>query len=178
MTNQDELKLAHNGAWADDEIKRLENMVTSGFTNELIPKALGRKLQAVATRVHYMKKRKADEMARAGRVWTDDEVATLERMLEAKASRKEIAVILKRSVKGIDQRTTKLRKATATADAKPQQIFTAPMPQPPAVKPITLTPAQRAWARPEPQTHHNAAWAAVAVAAALGGFILGVASAW
>ena len=171
MTNQDELKLAHSGAWSDDEIKRLENMVASGFNNELIAKALGRKLQAVATRVHYLKKRQADEMARARRVWTDDEVATLERMLEAKASRKEIAVILKRSVKGIDQRTTKLRKATA--DAKPQQIFTAPMPQPPAVKPITLTPAQRAWARPEPQTHRNAAWAAVAVAAALGGFILG-----
>ena len=56
---------------------------------------------------------------------------------------------------------------------RPQQIFTAPMPQPPAIKPVTLTPAQRAWARPEPQTHRNAAWAAVAVAAALGGFILG-----
>ena len=25
MTNQDELKLAHSGAWSDDEIKRLEN---------------------------------------------------------------------------------------------------------------------------------------------------------
>ena len=75
---------------------------------------------------------------------------------------------------GIEQRSiTRLRKAKATADAKPQQIFTAPMPQPPAIKPVTLTPAQRAWARPEPQTHRNAAWAAVAVAAALGGFILG-----
>ena len=42
MTNQDELKLAHSGAWSDDEIKRLENMVASGFTNELIAKALGR----------------------------------------------------------------------------------------------------------------------------------------
>ena len=50
MTNQDELKLAHSGAWSDDEIKRLENMVASGFTNELIAKALGRKLQPVATR--------------------------------------------------------------------------------------------------------------------------------
>ena len=173
MTNQDELKLAHSGAWTDDEIKRLENMVASGFTNELIAKALGRRLQPVATRVHHLKKRKADEMARARRVWTDDEVATLERMLEAKASRKEIAVILKRSVKGIDQRTTKLRKAKATADAKPQQIFTKPMPQPPEIKPITLTPAQRAWSKPEPQTHRNAAWAAVAVAAGLAGFILG-----
>jgi len=173
MTNQDELKLAHSGAWSDDETKRLENMVASGFTNELIAKALGRKLQPVATKAHYLKKRQADETARARRVWTDDEVATLERMLEAKASRKEIAIILKRSVKGIDQRTTKLRKAKATADAKPQQILTAPMPQPPAIKPVTLTPAQRTWARPEPQTHRNAAWAAVAVAAALGGFILG-----
>ena len=173
MTNQDELKLAHSGAWSDDEIKRLEDMVASGFTNELIAKALGRRLQPVATRVHHLKKRKADEMARARRVWTDDEVATLERMLEAKASRKEIAVILKRSVKGIDQRTTKLRKAKATADAKPQQIFTKPMPQPPEIKPITLTPEQRAWSKPEPQTHRNAAWAAVAVAVGLAGFILG-----
>ena len=93
-------------------------------------------------------------------------------MLEAKASRKEIAVILKRSVKGIDQRTTKLRKAKATADAKPQQIFTKPMPQP-EIKPITLTPTQPAWSKQEPQTHRNAAWAAVAVAVGLAGFILG-----
>ena len=68
----------------------------------------------------------------------------------------------------------RLRAGQAAPVAKaPQQIFTAPMPQPPAIKPVTLTPAQRAWARPEPQTHRNAAWAAVAVAAALGGFILG-----
>ena len=72
MTNQDELALGRSGAWSDDEIKRLENMVASGFTNELIAKALGRRLQPVATRVHHLKKRKADEMARARRVWTDD----------------------------------------------------------------------------------------------------------
>ena len=182
MTNQDELALGRSGAWTDDEIKRLENMVASGFTNELIAKALGRRLQPVATRVHHLKKRKADEMARARRVWTDDEVATLERMLEAKASRKEIAVILKRSVKGIDQRTTKLRKAKAAeslsddwVDNLQQRatIFTKPMPQPPEIKPINLSPTQPAWSKPEPQTHRNAAWAAVAVAAGLAGFILG-----
>ena len=173
MTNQDELKLAHSGAWSGDEIKRLENMVASGFTNELIAKALGRKLQPVATKAHYLKKRQADETARLRKAWTPDEVATLERMIKAKANHKDIAAKLKRSTKAIEQRVHKLRKAKATADARPQQIFTAPMPQPPAFKPITLTPAQRAWARPEPQTHRNAAWAAVAVAAALGGFILG-----
>ena len=61
MTNQDELTLARTGAWEENEIRRLENMVASGFTNELIAKALGRKLQGVATRVHYVKKRPADE---------------------------------------------------------------------------------------------------------------------
>ena len=100
-------------------------------------------------------------------------MATWERMITAKENHKDIAAKLKRSTKAIEQRVHKLRKAKATADAKPQQIFTKPMPQPPAIKPVTLTPAQRAWARPEPQTHRNAAWAAVAVAAALGGFILG-----
>ena len=59
----------------------------------------------------------------------------------------------------------------------PQQIFTKPMPQPPEIKPVTLTPAQSdaylAWSKPEPQTHRNAAWAAVAVAVGLAGFILG-----
>ena len=172
MTNQDELKLAHSGAWSDDEIKRLENMVSSGFTNELIAKALGRKLQAVATRVHYLKKRQTDETARLRKAWTPDEVATLERMIKAKANHKDIAAKLKRSTKAIDQRISKLRKAKATADAEPQQIFTKPMPQPPAIKPITLS-AQGAWVRPEPQTHRNAAWAAVAVAFGLAGFILG-----
>ena len=99
----------------------------------------------------------------------------------------------KRSTKAIDQRVSKLRKAKAaeslatknyaedkaraqTLAANKQQratIFTKPMPQPPEIKPITLTPAQRAWAKPEPQTHRNAAWAAVAVAVGLAGFILG-----
>ena len=193
MTNQDELKLAHNGAWSGDEIKRLENMVASGFTNELIAKALGRKLQGVATRVHYVKKRQADETSRLHKKWTPDEVATMERMIKAKASHKKIAAKLKRSTKAIDQRVSKLRKAKAaeslatknyaedkaraqTLAANKQQratIFTAPMPQPPKIKPVTLTPAQRAWSKPEPQTHRNAAWAAVAVAVGLAGFILG-----
>ena len=189
MTNQDELKLAHSGAWTDDEIKRLENMVASGFTNELIAKALGRKLQGVATRVHYVKKRQADETSRLHKKWTPDEVATLESMLKAKASHKKIAAKLKRSTKAIDQRVSKLRKAKRKAKHDtwrgavtealeiapiPQQIFTKPMPQP-EIKPITLTPEQRAWSKPEPepQTHRNAAWAAVAVAVGLAGFILG-----
>ena len=184
MTNQDEMKLAHSGAWTDDEIKRLENMVASGFTNELIAKALGRRLQPVATKAHYLKKRQADETARLRKAWTPDEVATLERMIKAKASHKKIAAKLKRSTKAIDQRVSKLRKAKhdtwrgAVTEALetapiPQQIFTAPMPQPLEIKPITLTPEQRAWAKPEPQTHRNAAWAAVAVAVGLAGFILG-----
>ena len=189
MTNQDELKLAHSGAWTDDEIKRLENMVASGFTNELIAKALGRKLQGVATRVHYVKKRQADETSRLHKKWTPDEVATLESMLKAKASHKKIAATLKRSTKAINQRVLKLRKAKRKAKHDiwrgavtealeiapiPQQIFTKPMPQP-EIKPITLTPEQRAWSKPEPepQTHRNAAWAAVAVAVGLAGFILG-----
>ena len=173
MTNQDELKLAHSGAWSDDEIVRLENMVASGFTNELIAKALGRKLQGVATRVHYLKKRQAEETSRLHKKWTADEVATLEKMIKAKASHKKIAAKLKRSTKAIEQRVHLLRKTTVTADAKPQQIFTKPMPQPPQIKPITLTPTQPAWSKPEPQTHRNAAWAAVAVAVGLAGFILG-----
>ena len=183
MTNQDELKLAHSGAWSDDEIARLENMVASGFTNELIAKALGRKLQGVATRVHYVKKRQADETSRLHKKWTPDEVATLESMLKAKASHKKIAAKLKRSTKAIDQRVSKLRKAKhdtwrgAVTEALeiapiPQQIFTKPMPQP-EIKPINLSPTQPAWSKPEPQTHRNAAWAAVAVAAGLAGFILG-----
>jgi len=173
MTNQDELALGRSGAWSDDEIKRLENMVASGFTNELIAKALGRRLQPVATKAHYLKKRQADETARLRKAWTPDEVATLERMIKAKASHKEIAAKLKRSTKATEQRIHKLRKAKATADARPQKIFTKPMPQPPEIKPITLTPEQRAWSKPEPQTHRNAAWAAVAVAVGLAGFILG-----
>ena len=174
MTNQDEMKLAHSGAWSDDEIKRLENMVASGFTNELIAKALGRKLQAVATRVHHLKKRQANRMAMSKRKWTTDQVVTLETMLNDGASTKDIGRALQRSEGAVREYLRRLRAGQAAPVAQaPQQIFTAPMPQPPAIKPVTLTPAQRAWARPEPQTHRNAAWAAVAVAAALGGFILG-----
>ena len=187
MANQDELTLARTGAWHENEIRRLENMVASGFDNELIAKALGRKLQGVATRVHYVKKRQADETSRLHKKWTPDEVATLESMLKAKASHKKIAATLKRSTKAINQRVLKLRKAKRKAKHDiwrgavtealeiapiPQQIFTKPMPQP-EIKPITLTPEQRAWSKPEPQTHRNAAWAAVAVAVGLAGFILG-----
>ena len=97
MTNQDKLKLAHSGACSNDEIKRLENMVASGFTNELIAKALGRKLQAVATKVHYLKKRRADRMAMSKRKWTTDQVVTLETMLNDGASTKDIGRALQRS---------------------------------------------------------------------------------
>ena len=173
MTNQDELKLAHSGAWSDDEIKRLENMVASGFTNELIAKALGRKLQPVATKAHYLKKRRADRMAMSKRKWTTDQVVSLETMLNDGVSTKDIGRALQRSEGAVREYLRRLRAGQATPVAKaPQQIFTAPMPQPPAVKPITLS-AQGAWVRPEPQTHRNAAWAAVAVAAAFAGFIAG-----
>jgi DNA-binding CsgD family transcriptional regulator len=174
MTNQDELTLARTGAWEENEIRRLENMVASGFTNELIAKALGRKLQAVATRVHYLKKRQADRMAMSRRMWTVDQVVTLETMLKDGASTKDIGRALQRSEGAVREYLRRLRAGQAAPVAKaPQQIFTTPMPQPPEIKPITLTPAQRAWSKQEPQTHRNAAWAAVAVAVGLAGFILG-----
>ena len=172
MTNQDELKLAHSGAWSDDEIKRLENMVASGFTNELIAKALGRKLQAVATRVHYLKKRQADETASAQRKWTTMRLPLWKACHGASTQDMQSMAQLK-AHSAVREYHRRLRNGRQRQRPRPQQIFTAPMPQPPAIKPVTLTPAQRAWARPEPQTHRNAAWAAVAVAAALGGFILG-----
>ena len=96
MTNQDELKLAHSGAWSDDEIKRLENMVASGFTNELIAKALGRKLQAVATEVHYLKKRQADETRGCERKWTPDEVVTSGKHDQGRRNHKDIRQSMKR----------------------------------------------------------------------------------
>jgi hypothetical protein len=113
-------------------------------------------------------------MAMSKRKWTVDQVVTLETMLNDGASTKDIGRALQRSEGAVREYLRRLRNGEVTPAVKePQQIFTAPMPQPPAIKPVTLTPAQRAWARPEPQTHRNAAWAAVAVAAALGGFILG-----
>jgi hypothetical protein len=172
MTNQDELALAHNGAWTDDEIKRLKNMVASGFSNELIAKALGRKLQAVATRVHYLKKRRANETANARKKWTQAEVVVLETMLQKNATIKDIGAALQRTPAAVREYLRRLRNGEVTPAVKePQQIFSAPMP--PEIKPITLTPEQRAWSKPEPQTHRNAAWAAVAVAVGLAGFILG-----
>ena len=98
----------------------------------------------------------------------------MESMLREGATYKDIAKRLKRTDRGIEQRVAKLRKEqqpqTKTA---PKQIFTKPMPQPPEIKPINLSPTQPAWSRPEPQTHRNAAWAAVAVAVGLAGFIRG-----
>ena len=174
MTNQDEMKLAHTGAWTDDEKRRLMTMHQDGYPTATIAKALGRQHAVTASVLNNLHKAQFKQTERLRKGWTADEVATLESMLKAKASPQEIAVKLRRSTIAIYQRAHKLRLAAAKADAKaPQQIFTAPMPQPPAVKPITLTPAQRAWAMPEPQTHRNAAWAAVAVAIGLAGFILG-----
>ena len=173
MANQDELKLARTGTWTDDEKRRLVKMHKDGYSTATIAKALGRQHRVTAAVLVTLQKSQFRQTERLHKKWTPDEVATLERMIKGKASHKDIAAKMKRSTKAIDQRISKLHKAKATADARPQQIFTKPMPQPPAVKPVTLTPAQRAWARPEPQTHRNAAWAAVAVAAALGGFILG-----
>ena len=174
MTNQDELKLGRTGAWTDEETTRLMLMGKSGFDARTIAKALGRTHQSVALRISGLQKRHDAETLRARKAWSHEDVSILESMLREGATYEDIAKRLKRSSKGIQQRVAKMRKEkqpqTKTA---PKQIFTKPMPQPPAIKPVTLTPAQRAWARPEPQTHRNAAWAAVAVAAALGGFILG-----
>jgi hypothetical protein len=193
MTKQDELKLARTGTWTDDEKQRLLKMHKDGFPTDAIAKALGRQHRVTAAVLVMTQKKEAKQTERLRKGWTANEVATLESMIEAKTSHKEIAAKLKRSTSAIDQRAHKLRKAKAveslaaknhaedkaraqTLAANKQQratIFTAPMPQPPEIKPITLTPAQHAWAKPEPQTHRNAAWAAVAVAAGLAGFILG-----
>jgi len=173
MTNQDELKLGRTGAWTDEETTRLMLMGKSGFDARTIAKALGRTHQSVALRISGLQKRHAAKTVRARRAWSDEDVATLESMMAVTASYADIATTLKRTEHGIRQYVSKHKIQSGKVAAKPQQIFTAPMPQPPAIKPVTLTPAQRTWARPEPQTHRNAAWAAVAVAAALGGFILG-----
>ena len=173
MTNQDELKLGRTGAWTDEETTRLMLMGKSGFDARTIAKALGRTHQSVALRISGLQKRHAAKTVRARRAWNDEDVATLESMMAVSASYADIATALKRTEHGIRQYVSKHKIQSGKVAAKPQQIFTKPMPQPPAIKPVTLTPAQRTWARPEPQTHRNAAWAAVAVAAALGGFILG-----
>jgi len=173
MTNQDEMKLAHTGTWTDDEKRRLMKMHKDGYPTATIAKALGRQHAVTASVLNNMQRAKFRQTERLRKGWTADEVVTLESMINANASPQEIAVKLKRSTVAIYQRAHKLRKAAAKADAKSQQIFTKPMPQPPAVKPITLTPAQRTWAMPEPTPHRNAAWAAVAVAAAFAGFIVG-----
>ena len=174
MTNQDELALGRSGAWTDEETKQLYALGKAGFSAKAIANAMGRTHQSVALRISGLQKRHDAETARARRSWSVEDVSILESMLREGASYDDIARRLKRTNKGIQQRVAKIRKEkqpqTKTA---PKQIFTKPMPQPPEIKPITLTPEQRAWSKPEPQTHRNAAWAAVAVAAGLAGFILG-----
>jgi len=173
MANQDELKLGYSGAWTDDETTRLMLMGKSGFDARTIAKALGRTHQSVALRISGLQKRHDAETLRARKAWSHEDVSILESMLNDGATYEDIAKRLKRTNKGIQQRVAKIRREKQPqTKTVPKQIFTKPMPQPPAVKPITLS-AQGAWVRPEPQTHRNAAWAAVAVAAALGGFILG-----
>ena len=172
MANQDQLKLGRTGAWTDEETARLVLMGKSGFDARTIAKALGRTHQSVALRISGLQKRHAAKTVRARRAWSEEDVATLESMMAVTASYADIATTLKRTEHGIRQYVSKHKIQSGKVAAKPQQILTKPMPQPPAVKPITLS-AQGAWVRPEPQTHRNAAWAAVAVAAALGGFILG-----
>jgi len=174
MTNQDELTLARTGAWTDEETKQLLAWRQAGLSQKAIANVMGRTNQSVALRISGLQKRHAAETARARRSWSVEDVSILESMLREGATYDDIARQLKRTNKGVQQRVAKMRKEkqpqTKTA---PKQIFTKPMPQPPEIKPITLTPEQRAWAKPEPQTHRNAAWAAVAVAVGLAGFILG-----
>jgi len=174
MTNQDELALGRSGAWTDEETKQLYALGKAGFSAKAIANAMGRTHQSVALRISGLQKRHDAETARARRSWSVEDVSILESMLREGASYDDIARRLKRTNKGIQQRAAKIRKEkqpqTKTA---PKQIFTKPMPQPPEIKPINLSPAQPAWAKPEPQTHRNAAWAAVAVAVGLAGFILG-----
>ena len=174
MTNQDELALGRSGAWTDEETKQLYALGKAGFSAKAIANAMGRTHQSVALRISGLQKRHDAETARARRSWSVEDVSILESMIREGASYDDIARRLKRTNKGIQQRVAKLRKEkqpqTTTA---PKQIFTKPMPQPPELKPINLSPTQPAWSKPEPQTHRNAAWAAVAVAAGLAGFILG-----
>jgi hypothetical protein len=173
MTNQDELALGRSGAWTDEETKQLYALGKAGFSAKAIANAMGRTHQSVALRISGLQKRHDAETARARRSWSVEDVSILENMLREGASYDDIARRLKRTNKGIQQRVAKMRKEkqpqTKTA---PKQIFTKPMPQP-EIKPINLSPTQPAWSKPEPQTHRNAAWAAVAVAVGLAGFILG-----
>ena len=174
MTNQDELAFGRTGAWTDEETKQLHAWRQAGLSAKAIASAMGRTNQSVALRIAGLQKRHDAETARARRSWSVEDVDILESMLGEGATYDAIARQLKRTNKGIQQRVAKMRKEkqpqTKTA---PKQIFTKPMPQPPEIKPINLSPTQPAWSKPEPQTHRNAAWAAVAVAAGLAGFILG-----
>ena len=169
MTNQDELALGRSGAWTDEETKQLLAWRQAGLSHKAIASAMGRTNQSVAMRISGLQKRHAAETARARRSWSVEDLSILESMLSNGATYKAIAKRLKRTDRGIEQRVAKLRKEqqpqTKTA---PKQIFTKP-----EIKPINLSPTQPVWSKPEPQTHRNAAWAAVAVAAGLAGFILG-----
>ena len=169
MTNQDKLTLARTGAWSDEETKQLHAWRQAGLSAKAIASAMGRTNQSVALRIAGLQKRHDAETARARRSWSVEELDILESMLRDGATYQDIAKKLKRTDRGIEQRAAKLRKEqqpqTKTA---PKQIVTKPK-----IKPINLSPTQPAWSKPEPQTHRNAAWAAVAVAAGLAGFILG-----
>ena len=173
MTNQDELAFGRTGAWTDEETKQLLAWRQAGLSAKAIASAMGRTNQSVALRIAGLQKRHDAETARARRSWSVEDVDILETMLGEGATYDDIARQLKRTNKGVQQRVAKMRKEkqpqTKTA---PKQIFTKPMPQP-EIKPINLSPTQPAWAKQEPQTHRNAAWAAVAVAVGLAGFILG-----
>ena len=145
----------------------------AGFSAKAIAKAMGRTHQSVALRISGLQKRHDAETARARRSWSVEDVSILESMIREGASYDDIARRLKRTNKGIQQRVANMRKETQPqTKTAPKQIFTKPMPQP-EIKPINLSPTQPAWSKPEPQTHRNAAWAAVAVAVGLAGFILG-----
>jgi len=174
MTNQDELAFGRTGAWSDEETKQLLAWRQAGLSQKAIANVMGRTNQSVALRISGLQKRHAAETARARRSWSVEDVDILETMLGEGATYQDIAKRLKRTDRGIEQRVAKMRKEkqpqTKTA---PKQIFTKPMPQPPEIKPITLTPTQPAWSKQEPTSHRNAAWAAVAVAVGLAGFILG-----
>ncbi len=165
MTNQDELALGRSGAWTDEETKQLHAWRQAGLSAKAIASAMGRTHQSVAMRISGLQKRHAAETARARRSWSIEDVDILESMLSNGATYKAIAKRLKRTDRGIEQRVAKMRKEqqpqTKTA---PKKIFTKPMPQP-EIKPINLSPTQPVWSKQEPQTHRNAAWAAVAVAA-------------
>ena len=174
MANQDELAFGRTGAWTDEETKQLHAWRQAGLSAKAIANVMGRTNQSVALRISGLQKRHAAETARARRAWSVEDFDILETMLREGATYQDIAKRLKRTDRGIEQRVAKMRKEQQSqTKTAPKQILTKPMPQPPEIKQINLSPTQPAWSKQEPQTHRNAAWAAVAVAAGLAGFILG-----